>query len=72
MKLEDIEMWILAGGKGTRLASVWKDKPKILVPVAGRPYFDWLIEALTATGFLRFRFLLGMGWQQVVDGRPRI
>jgi len=63
----DIELLVLSGGQGTRLASVWADKPKVLAPIAGRPYFDWYVEAMQGEGFQRFCFLLGMGADQVVD-----
>lgn len=59
------EVFILAGGKGTRLREVWVDKPKILAPVQGRPYFDWLVEALRREGLQRLCFLLGVGAKQV-------
>ncbi|MFY9288060.1 MAG: sugar phosphate nucleotidyltransferase, partial [Alphaproteobacteria bacterium] len=34
---------ILAGGIGTRLASLYPDLPKPLVPVSGQPFLHWLI-----------------------------
>lgn len=61
------EVLILAGGSGSRLSRVWSEKPKILAPVRGRPYFDWFVEALYRKGFRRFAFLLGAYAQQVVD-----
>lgn len=41
-----IQAVILCGGKGTRLASLYSDRPKILVPVAGRPFIEWQLEWL--------------------------
>lgn len=41
---------ILCGGKGTRLASLYSDRPKILVPVAGRPFIEWQLEWLGRQG----------------------
>ena len=37
---------ILAGGLGTRLRSVAGDRPKILVPVRGRPFVEWQLDLL--------------------------
>ncbi|AZL15673.1 sugar phosphate nucleotidyltransferase [Rickettsiales endosymbiont of Stachyamoeba lipophora] len=40
---------ILAGGKGTRLASIVKDSPKPMALIAGKPYLDLLVNHLLAT-----------------------
>jgi len=37
---------ILAGGLGTRLASVVNDVPKPMAPVAGKPFLDHILDAL--------------------------
>jgi D-glycero-alpha-D-manno-heptose 1-phosphate guanylyltransferase len=58
---------ILAGGLGTRLASVVADRPKVLAPVAGRPFLDILVEELVARGLRRFVLLLGSRHEQVVE-----
>jgi len=42
---------ILAGGLGTRLRSVVADRPKVLAPVAGRPFLAWILDELSQTGF---------------------
>lgn len=41
---------IMAGGKGTRLASVTKDIPKPMVPIEGRPLLEYQIENLKENG----------------------
>jgi mannose-1-phosphate guanylyltransferase/phosphomannomutase len=48
---------ILNGGKGTRLGLT--DKPKPMVPVAGRPLLERLVETAKAAGFVDFVFLNG-------------
>ena len=44
----DIPALILAGGMGTRRRGVLPDTPKVLAPVAGRPFLahllDWLVD----------------------------
>jgi histidinol-phosphate phosphatase family protein len=50
---------ILAGGFGTRLASVVKDTPKPMAPIAGRPFLEYQIEYLKNQGFTRFTLLTG-------------
>ena len=39
---------ILCGGRGTRLNALYPDRPKALVPVAGKPFLEWQIEWLLA------------------------
>jgi D-glycero-alpha-D-manno-heptose 1-phosphate guanylyltransferase len=58
---------ILAGGLGTRLASVVTDRPKVLAPIAGRPFLDILVEELAGRGLQRFVLLLGNRAEQVVE-----
>ena len=41
---------ILAGGAGTRLRSHVQDLPKPMVPIAGRPFLEYLIERLVQGG----------------------
>lgn len=41
---------IMAGGKGTRLASVTKDIPKPMVPIDGKPLLEHQIENLKENG----------------------
>lgn len=50
---------ILAGGQGTRLAEAVPDLPKPMAPVAGRPFVEWLVEALARDGVRRIVFCSG-------------
>lgn len=56
----------MAGGYGTRLGQAGAACPKVLQPVAGRPFVDLLLSLLTAKGFRRFCFCLGHLAEQVV------
>jgi NDP-sugar pyrophosphorylase family protein len=42
---------ILAGGLATRLGARTRNIPKALLPIAGRPFLAWQLEALTRSGF---------------------
>ncbi|MBI5395921.1 MAG: NTP transferase domain-containing protein [Verrucomicrobia bacterium] len=57
--LGDIDVVILAGGQGTRLKSLFPDRPKVLVPINGVPflrhYLNWL------RGFGARRVILSLG-----------
>lgn len=47
-------MVIMAGGKGTRLRPHTEDCPKPLLPVAGKPMLEHIIERARAEGFHHF------------------
>jgi D-glycero-alpha-D-manno-heptose 1-phosphate guanylyltransferase len=50
MKLAAI---VLAGGMGTRLRAVVADRPKVLAPVAGRPFLTYLLDQIGEAGIGR-------------------
>jgi D-glycero-alpha-D-manno-heptose 1-phosphate guanylyltransferase len=47
---------VLAGGLGARLASVSDGLPKPMVPVAGRPFVEFILETLADAGCTRIVF----------------
>jgi len=55
----DIDVAILAGGLGTRLRDAIGALPKVLAPVAGKPFLDILLDRITQQGFRRVVLLLG-------------
>lgn len=57
---------ILVGGLGTRLRALFPDRPKALVPVAGRPFIAWLIDRLRAQGISRIHLAAGYRADQLV------
>lgn len=57
---------VLAGGRGTRLASVLPDCPKILAPIAGRPFIEHVLDWLADQGIRRIVFSLGIQAAQVI------
>lgn len=50
---------IMAGGKGTRIASVNSLVPKPMIEVAGKPVLLWQVECLKRQGFYKFIFVTG-------------
>jgi D-glycero-alpha-D-manno-heptose 1-phosphate guanylyltransferase len=54
-----IEAVILAGGLGTRLRSVVRDRPKPMAPVSGRPFLEIILTMLARKGFERIVLSLG-------------
>ena len=48
---------ILCGGKGTRLKTISKGQPKVLIPINKRPFIYFLLDTLINNGFKKI-FLL--------------
>lgn len=72
--LSDVDVVVLAGGLGTRLRSVIPDMPKVLAPVNGRPYLDFLLDWLAGSGVKRVVLCLGYLAEHVqahLRGSPR-
>ena len=55
----DAQAVILLGGKGTRIASLFPDRPKALVPVCGRPFLEWQLEWLGRGGIHHIHLAAG-------------
>lgn len=53
------EVVILAGGLGTRLRDAVPDVPKVMAPIAGRPFLGYIIDYLRMQGVSTFIFSLG-------------
>lgn len=52
---------VLAGGLGLRLRSVVPDGPKVLAPVGGRPFLDYVLALLARNGVRRVTVCTGYG-----------
>lgn len=74
MRLAEVPVAILAGGRATRLGRLSADLPKALVPVAGRPFVDHQLGLLARNGVRRVVFCVGHLGEQieahVADGAP--
>ena len=49
----------MAGGKGTRIASINSDVPKPMIPICGKPILEWQIENLKACGLTDITLVVG-------------
>ena len=49
----------MAGGKGTRIASVKSDVPKPMIPICGKPILEWQIENLRKCGLTDITLVIG-------------
>lgn len=50
---------IMAGGKGTRIASIKSDVPKPMIEVRGKPILQWQIENLKSNGLTDITLVIG-------------
>ena len=50
---------IMAGGKGTRIASIKNDVPKPMIEICGKPILLWQIENLKACGLTDITLVIG-------------
>ena len=60
-------VFILAGGLGTRIRSLFSDRPKCLIPVLGKPFLEWQIERLAGQGFRTFVLCVSHLSEQIID-----
>jgi len=58
---------ILAGGLATRLRPITEKIPKLLVEVAGEPFFSHQIQLLKAAGLKRFVLCVGFLGEKIVE-----
>jgi len=56
---------IIAGGKGTRIASVRGDIPKAMIPVEGMPILERQVLMAKQQGFCDFLFIIGHLGEQI-------
>ncbi|HUY35702.1 MAG TPA: sugar phosphate nucleotidyltransferase [Pirellulales bacterium] len=50
---------ILAGGRGTRLGSLYPNLPKPMIPAAGKPFIEWVLRRLAVQGLRRAMVSVG-------------
>jgi len=63
---------ILAGGYGSRLEEVANSKPKVLVPLKGRPFLDWKLRQLVSQGATSIYILVGFRGDQIFSALSQL
>ena len=63
----DLPVAILAGGLATRLGSIAAQTPKLLVDVAGEPFFHHQLRLLKAAGLTRIVLCIGHLGNRIVE-----
>lgn len=56
---------IIAGGKGSRIASINSEIPKAMIPVCGKPIVEYEVELCKRYGFTDFLFIIGHMGDQI-------
>lgn len=56
---------IIAGGQGTRIASLNNEIPKAMIPVCGKPIIEHEVELCKRYGFKDFLFIIGYMGDQI-------
>ena len=56
---------VIAGGQGTRIASVNADIPKAMIPIDGKPILEYQILMAKRYGFTDFLFIIGYLGDQI-------
>ena len=67
MSPSDLPVAILAGGLAKRLRPITEKLPKLLVEVAGEPFFSHQLRLLKNAGFRRIVLCVGYLGEMVVD-----
>ncbi len=57
----------MAGGKGTRIASLYDHVPKSMIMINGKPIIEYQIENFKSFGFNEFIFAIGHMGNQIID-----
>lgn len=59
MESREVEVLILAGGKGTRLKSIISDLPKPMAPIGDVPFLEYIVKKVEKDGFKNIVLLTG-------------
>jgi NDP-sugar pyrophosphorylase family protein len=62
-----MQVVVIAGGLATRLGRLTAHRPKILLPVGGRPFLDLLLDRLRRENVTSVHLCLGHHAEQVLD-----
>lgn len=60
-------VFVMAGGRGVRLGALTETKPKPMIPIAGKPMLQHVLEALREDGFTHFVFSVNYLAEQIID-----
>lgn len=62
-----MRMVIGAAGRGTRFKELTQTQPKILIPVNGKPYLYYILQAVEAAGFSEIILVVGYQAEKIAE-----
>lgn len=63
----NLQTVILAGGRGSRLRPITRKIPKVMIPINGRPFLEYLLRLLKKNGFSEILLLVGYLGRQIEE-----
>lgn len=60
-----VDLYVLCGGRGTRLKPFTNNTPKAMVPVAGRPFISHQLDLLRSQGFRKICLCIGIFGEKI-------
>tara|TARA_B100000315_G_scaffold249662_1_gene281247 strand:+ start:87 stop:809 length:723 start_codon:yes stop_codon:yes gene_type:complete len=67
LKIENIPVVILAGGKGKRLSGIVSDKPKVMCDVRGKPFLSYILYWLKNYGIINIFLSVGFMQHEIIS-----
>ena len=67
MNTSEFKVVIMAGGRGTRIASLSADAPKPMIPICGKPVLQHEIECLCNQGFKDIIITVSYKAETIID-----
>ncbi|MDO5846492.1 MAG: sugar phosphate nucleotidyltransferase [Methanocorpusculum sp.] len=64
--MSPVQALILAGGEGTRLRPLTKNRPKVLLPVGNKPILGYVLDAVVKAGIRDITVVVGYQKEQVM------
>lgn len=58
---------VLAAGEGSRMRPLTLSRPKVMVPIGGRPFLDHVVDRAMEAGVIRFVFVVGYRSEVIID-----
>ncbi len=58
---------VLAAGEGSRMRPLTLSRPKVMVPVGGKPFLEHIVDRAVKAGVTKFVFVVGYRSDEVVD-----
>jgi NDP-sugar pyrophosphorylase family protein len=62
-----IPVIVIAGGLGTRIATLARNRPKSLIEIRGKPFLEWQLEMLSKNGIKDVVLCLSYQSEQIIE-----